>query len=413
MKAITQSHLQNDEAEIADLTIDASGVEGEVTLTTDFAAQVATAENATITVNGASYTAAEGALTIDATEDASTLFNGTVALADGAEVTATNGDAITAAAEITVTVTDGEGTTISGLDEGDSFTYSETTYTMTAIGLIDADANLYADYQVGDEFPVDNEAESQKMIALTDGVIDIATLEDEAAVVVDSLTVPTAIYADIANAEDVITVTAAEVDEQAITGIALGEEDATLTVSGFETVAVTTAEGSATYDVNGVEYVANASALEITATADGATLTNGEVVVSSELTTTDELTLTIEGDGDEINVLVTVADGTVTSITGLGEGEIVNYNGKTYQLYGDVIKVTAEGAEDQLYSGNDESTNLITLGETGDTVYIPIENDTLNLAAGAAALADGKTVIYGEEESYEGNYTIALAGDSE
>ena len=97
----------------------------------------------------------------------------------------------------------------------------------------------------------------------------------------------------------------------------------------------------------------------------------------------------------------------------MNEGETVNYNGKTYQLFGDVIKVTADGAEDQLFANQSESTNIVELGEEGDTVYIPVVDNTLDLAAGVAALADGKTVIYGDEESYEGNYTIALAGDSE
>ena len=120
------------------------------------------------------------------------------------------------------------------------------------------------------------------------------------------------------------------------------------------------------------------------------------------------MTATVEGDGSQI--LVEVADGAITSITGMGEGEIVSYNGNTYQLFGNIIKViTADGVE--LYSEQDESTNLVELAETGDIVYIPYADGKLNVADGIAALAEGKKVYYGSAEDFAGEYEVEITGD--
>ncbi len=411
----------NDEAEIADLTIDASGVEGEVTLTTDFAAQVATAENATITVNGASYTAAEGALTIDATEDASTLFNGTVALADGEEVTATNGDAITAAAEITVTVTEGEGTTVGGLDEGESFTYSDTAYTMTAIGLIKEGALLTGAEVEDGSIAVENLGEDENWTAIIATENDNLMINDsvladdvESALVVDSLTSPTVIYGTLARTED---------------GYALSNEGATaedhagtITVDGVKVeftndfVSAALVSGDASFAVSAAEDSFTVDATEDTAKVEGATavtLESGTIAVDEgiEVTAGDTVVgsipggYTISNDGG-VTVSNVAAEDATFEITGTATVEVNAISESTTYTVGDQTFTVVSDADDKpltftitdnvvtAVTGLDEDATLVVTNNAAEDYQVSVNNHSTPFTA----IAGGRKSILGIDD---------------
>ena len=217
----------------------------------------------------------------------------------------------------------------------------------------------------------------------------------------------------------------------------LGAEAATLIVNADATI--TTAEGSATYTINGVDFTAVESGLSIVANGEGVQLEGGTVSTLGTLQVSNETTdVVVENDSD--GVVVTAESGTVISITGLSSesdeetGDVVNgkvtFNGKTYEMIGDVLKVTEsddDGNEfETLYSGSGEETDLLALNNP-NMAYFQIVNGAINLAAGIEAMATTDTevtVSYGTDDSYlssdsslinftgaENAYVLAKAND--
>ena len=395
------------------LIINASEITDEVALTTDFTAQVLASTN--ISVNGVAYVPEDSELTIDAADETSTLYNGTVKLtageaetvipssADSITVTATNGD-------VTAKVEDGVLTEIGGLDADDEFTAGESSYKMAEAGLISGGKIFIDDSAIEtvsvDDLDTENTENWITRTALDGGALDLTTLEnDEDYAIVDSLEAPTARYGTVTKVDNAYTV---ESEATEIEEIKLGEEESILTTS-LE-VKVTTAGGSATYTINETAYTANNSELEINVTADGTALNNGTVLVEESVTVAEDNKV-VEVADDADGIIVTAEDGVVTSITDLEDGVIVTYDEKTYAMYGTILKVTDADGVVQLYSDSNEETNLIELAEEGDLVYIPYEDGKLNLAAGIEYLSAGKKVYYGSADDFTGEYEVEAEGD--
>ena len=360
-------------------------------------------------VNGKAYEVLATA-TVGVTADGSTLTNGTVAL-DDTTVTTVDVEAgtITATATsanedkmITVAV-DEDGVTIGGIDAGDAFTVDDTAYTMTTVGMISNGAiwTNAGNAATLTELDTTNTETWSTMIAATEGTLDLATFEGTSATIVDSLTAPAAIYGTVEIDGDTITVNGAE--NNVISTIALGENGVTLTTDNIEANVTTT--GTATYTINATTFDAT-SALTIAVTAESVTLSEGTVTVNESVTTTDGLTVEVT-DGE---VSVTAENGSVTSITGLGAGETVVYNGNTYNFYDGVVAVTGDDGT-TYYAGQDEESNLLAL-EGEEIAYVQM-TDGVDVNAGIEALDNATRVYYGDSETYEGEHTVELTGASD
>ena len=410
---------KNGEAAVDGLPIDASGIADDSTLTTDFAAQVITAEGATITVNEDKYVAAEGTLTIDAVEGDSTLFNGTVVLAEGESVVPSTGDAIAATAgSVNITVADGIIESFSAIEAGDAFQIGEDEYKMSEIGVINSNNELWLNTETTIFAGALAEGIFNPMVTVDEeNAVDVTAIEN-AAVVVDSIEEPTAVYGLADYDSDTATYTVAGGENTQIAGAKLGAEDTNLVITGIADAFVKTASGSATYTINDVAYTATESELEVIVAEDGSYLNNGAVTVTDTVTVAEEKAVVVADDED--GVVVTVADGAVTSITGLSSvddeetGEalngVVTYDGATYEMMGNVLKVTDAEGNVTLYDESGEDTNVLA-PETAQITYIPIaEGFALDLTAGMAALENGR-VIYGTAEEFDGTYLIELTGE--
>ena len=361
-------------------------------------------------VNGKAYEVLATA-TVGVTADGSTLTNGTVAL-DDTTVTTVDVEAgtITATATsanedkmITVAV-DEDGVTIGGIDAGDAFTVDDTAYTMTTVGMISNGAiwTNAGNAATLTELDTTNTETWSTMIAATEGTLDLATFEGTSATIVDSLTAPAAIYGTVEIDGDTITVNGAE--NNVISTIALGENGVTLTTDNIEANVTTT--GTATYTINATTFDAT-SALTIAVTAESVTLSEGTVTVNESVTTTDGLTV----DVSEGEVSVTAANGSVTSITGLGADETVVYNGNTYNFYDGVVAVTGDDGTTYYRAGQTTESNLLAL-EGEEIAYVQM-TDGVDVNAGIEALDNATRVYYGETETYEGSHIVELTGASD
>ena len=440
------------QVEETNVDIVTSDVTAAITLTTDFDANVITAAGATITVNGDTYTAADTntVLTIAADYDSdekvgdSTLFDGTVALSstssdvmiyDATVVTRTAGD-------ITVTAVEGTATAINSLDSNDAFTVDGEAYLKTIIGMVklgdaatDSDNTIWtAGTATSVTFAALENADFNPMIQMdtATGTVDVTGLtEDGTAVIVNSFSTPTATYGTVVKDNSSYTIAGSS----SINVVVLGDEDAELTVDGSVTggghsVTVKTAQSSATYKIDGIDFTAAESELEIiTAGRNQAALNNGtvNVVGGNNLYTTSDTTAVVVSD-DSDGVFATASDGTVVAITGLTVGGKVELNNVTYEMVDDgdedtdssVLRVTTKDSEgtvisSTLYNGAVEATNILA-PELSTITYIPLKEDgtVLDLATGIAALAaDSDTrVIYGIDDEYAGAFNFELTSDN-
>ena len=288
------------------------------TMTANFATNVVTnSASGTYKVNGVSYNSTgASALTIATTATSSTLTGGTVSLAENANVTLTGGQVITATSGSVTVTKSGDNVTVGELASGDVFTVNDgtntTTYTTTAAGLVNGDGNLY--------IPTNNSYTlgTAGYVMYSSGKVNLAS---ENAVVVDSLVAPTKIYATITYDGTACTVKGGTSTDN-ITSITLDDKTTSLTAD-FAATIITPAT-AATYTINSKEYNSTgAGALTVKTTSTSSTLYDGVVNVTGNLN--DVVTVT-GGNG----VTVTVAEGAITSITGLDVGETLTYNGNTY-----------------------------------------------------------------------------------
>ncbi len=319
----------------------------------------------TATVNSVTFNGS-GDLTIDATTDGATLYDGTVTV-NATTLAATNEILSVASGSITATAAEGSFTTLGGLDSGESFTIGSTTYTVTALGLKRGDNKLAT---ITDKAIDISKAEWANIIAPTNGVLDLSTLEKGNYTVVDSLDTPT-------------------------TNLGTATVDGTTYTVDYETKV----KVSNTATVNKVTFNGSGD-LTLDATATSATLYAGSVTVDATtaaitLNATNE-TLTVASGS---NVTATAANGSFTTIGGIDtDGEsftiTTGTDAKTYKYF------TAMGLA--LMDG-DNVAELVTDGFIGGTVTLlptsgkvlaPDENGVLALtgvATGSYTVVDNLT----------------------
>ena len=237
----------------------------------------------------------------------------------------------------------------------------------------------------------------------------------KAAVVVDSLTDPSAIYANVAVNESGITITAAEVEEQALKGIVLGSEGTTLTAEALELTVTTTVNESEseTYTINSAIFVASGTALTIATAgmAETTTLSEGTVVIGDEAginsvqATNEEAAVEVTDDNDGVIVIVS-SDGTVSSITMLSEDGVVTFGNTVYSRVGDQVAMAVtddEGNVTTTIYDYTEEDNLLELDPDSAITFVPGVTDTIDLSIGEEA----NHVIYGSGDTYSTETIVA------
>ena len=409
--AFTANTSENARA-IDDLAIDASAVEGALTVTTEFAAAITTA--GTATVNGVTFTAAvdeesgeEGSLTIDATyaddTPSAVLEAGTVVVRDSLETASDTGvTGVTGGDEsdgVIVTVADGVVTSITDLDDGESLVYDGKTYTGAMDGETLQVIVTETDETSGETstlvYDVDTENEVNTDLLNLTGEIHYYPFnndEDSAMIDLSSATTPAYFGADATYSADTyfakLTVDADgkytftqndDVEAPNLT-INAGEVD---NIDAPFAAEITTA-GDAT--INGVEFnSADDSALVIASTADSATLTDGTVIVTDSLNATGGEAVT--DVSEEGAVTITVAEGVITGAGDIAIGESFKIDNDTYQRTAAGLFKIAESSTVTVLESSKESTeeNLaITLPEDEtdpwNAVLVVDESDTLDLS---------------------------------
>ena len=324
----------------------------------------------------------EGAVTVDGT-DTAVIPNGDT------DNTITPADSDT---EIVV----GSDGTISSIDNGDSFTVGDETYTQTPVGLIDSKGNILTSATDGTVTLADLD-EAVEMVAVdSDGYIALSDLTGATAIIVDSVEAPTANYGTLSADDEGITVAATDYDA----------------VSGVKT-------GSAgVYTVNGDTYVA-VDIITINVTADATSLYNGTVEIDSSDETTAPAsvvigTKTVTALGTDLQV--TAENGAAVSVADINVGEqfSVTENGETVTYTqaevglirndGKILDgsaIAADGAFTYTFDGTwsgvevlDDTGAIAIDSDTSDIIYInsdmtavaaTYDSDTGTLTAGDAA----------------------------
>ncbi|MBE8954410.1 MAG: hypothetical protein SR2Q5_01905 [Quinella sp. 2Q5] len=253
--------------------------------TVDFVTLV-TAPAGTVTVNDTVFDAAEQII-VQSDGETATLYSGSVVL-DNATPSATADVTIQiGSGTFTAKADAGKFTSISGLDADESFIYNGTTYTQTALGLVN-------DFTIAPD--------------LTGTTIDLSKLTS-------------AKWYNIVNAQDVLDLNTITADSLVIDGdTKLG----TVTVSnGAFTIDFSTqVKASGTVTINGTEFN-SAEEMILDVTADSATLNTGTVAVNGTATATND---SISGKG----FTATAENGKFIQIDGLNAGETFTYGGTTY-----------------------------------------------------------------------------------
>ena len=348
----------------------------------------------------------------------SKLYGGTVVLnAEGDTVDTANNKVAFVVGEIKVTANNGDLASIDAINAGDSFTVDDVTYTMTAIGLIYSDQDgsyiwTGADIADGGSVTYDDivagSGNWSYMVEAESETLELATFTytDDDAIIVDSIANPTVKYGTVAfDGDSTYTVTGSDTD---VTVISLGSDSATLAISEIDSVKVITAQGSGTYTIEngGGTFTAENSDLDFTVeNGNAVTLNAGVIRVANDDTAISSDVTVAPADSDDDGVVVTVSDAKVTSITDLDDGGKIEFNNVTYEMVGDVLKVT-ENNTTSLYSGKDSDTNILKPGDA-DMAYIALtgNDDTADISAGIAILSDTDStvtsVVYGVGDDYK------------
>lgn len=351
----------------------------DTALNVDFAATV-TAPKGTATVNGNTFDGT-GTLTINSDGSSSTLFAGTVNLDSSTpSVSATNENSSVDVSNgtITATVAKGKFTKIAALDTGDSFTFNGTTYTQSAVGLVND--GMLCESLKGSSIDVTKlpTANFVNMIASADGKLSLAN--QSTAVVVDNIDAPT-------------------------------KKFGTLTVSGTSytidyATQVETPTGS--FTVNGQAYTAT-TALTLDTTAKTSTLYAGTISLDagdSATATNDKTALTATGG----TITAIAQAGKFTTLNGLDAGESFTFNGKTYTQ--SALGLTNDGKICADLAGT--TLDLSKLDSAKFVGYLAPVNGVINLddvTASAAVFdkADNPTTQIGNLTKSGSTFTLDFA----
>ena len=387
--AFTANTSENAQA-IDDLAIDASAVEGALTVTTEFAAAITTA--GTATVNEVTFTAAvdeesgeEGSLTINATYEneapSAVLEAGKVVVT--ATLETSGGDAITdvnggdESDGVIVNVTSGAVDSITDLEAGESLVYDGKTYTGAMDGetlqIIVTESVTDSDGEVSTTtlvYDVDTENEvNTDLLALTgaihyyqflEGMIDLSSATAPAYFGADATYSADTYFAKLTVDEETGKYTFTQndgVDAQNLT-INAGEVD---NIDAPFEAEITTA-GSAT--INDVAFTSAGDALVIASTADSATLTDGTVIVTDSLNATGGQAVT-DVSGNGINV--TVAEGVITGAGDIAIDESFKIDDDTYQRTAAGLFTTSTSTFTVLESSKESTEENLAIDLTEDT----------------------------------------------
>ena len=313
--------------------------------------------------------------------------------------------------QVTV-VNDGTVQNIFGLTAGATVTYDGKTYEHTAGGQIIVN-NIEEDtteaiYDVTDETGAETDllnmtAESISYVQIVDGAIEI-TAETSIPVYFgeESTYTPDTYFAKltaIAASEDGTQATytfakregADDIDGLTINASEWGDS---IVINAVFTAEITTA---GTVTINGDNYTTTFEdpTLVIATTASSTSLTAGTVDIAGTLNVTGGQTVEVTGDEgfDGVTVTVENADGesTVTSITGMNAGEIVEFENVTYEIFDDgnlLVTTTTEDADTNILELPDEYTAYVNMGEDSSAIVLN-------------ALEEGVDgVIYGQGATY-------------
>ncbi len=368
----------------ADFTIDAATLTSGGSISAPFEAKVLTPSTGTFNVNGRDYIAAAD-LTIDTTEDSSTLNKGTVSLKSGGFVDMTNVDndvSVVSGDGLKVSVENGS-YTLGGLNKNDVFAIGGYSYTMKSNNFIvreDAGGNeeIYISSVVGG-------ALAQEIIDEPDYWNAYVTLDSSNNLNLNSTITGGIViskdflemFADLTvNSTNNFNVNALDgADTSGIKAINLTEENSTLTTDFAATVK--TASGSNTYTINDNPYTAKNSALEISATKDSSTITKGIITLndSTVMTTSNH---TISGSVDEINVASMKFTPSIN--------EVFSVDGQSYTMT--AVGLTKGGAS--IWTKESDTSYILPDDDAWSNMASLSSEGVLNLRNGAA---EGSTVI--------------------
>ena len=326
----------------------------------------------TVTVNDKTY-AGTTALAIDSDGTTSTLYDGTITL-DITNPSATDSSGNSLAREVgtfTATAADGKFTTLTNLDNAESFTYGGATYTQNIPGLIDTTGNVIcADILAGAtiNLPDLKNATWNNFTAPVDGVLDISGL-DSNNIVYDSATTPTTKYATLTLEEGKKTLAGEDIAAENISEIVIAAGD---NLSVDFVTQVDSPIGSVT--VNGKTY---AGTTELLIDSDGTTSTlyDGTITLDGTNTTaTDSSGNTLTRANGSFTA--TAVEGAFTVVNDLDNTESFTYGGATYVQ-------SAQGLRNGSRIRRDLTGTTINLSELGggtwDNMLAPV-NGVLDIS---------------------------------
>ncbi len=306
--------------------------------------------------------------------------------------------------------------TISGIDEGESFTVNGTIYKMLNTGLFnDTDNKLVTEGFDAGEFTFGDFGEIQLIEVSSSGALNLSNVFVGDSIVVDKVESPANIYGSLNRNGNAYTLEK-EGDSDGIKFIAMPDADSTLTTDISATV--NTPSSSNTYTVNGKEYSAANSALVINSEGTTSTLTDGKISLAEE---NDTVTTT----GGNVITYTTDSDGMTVAVDGTGETEAITFDGltlgDTFKVGENSYKVSAVGpinSDGELWNGNAYTEGITLAAIDTESNWTPMFVATNGaLTVNAETLADGEefivvdnlndpTKIYGDLTKTDGKYTL-------
>ena len=330
-----------------------------------------------VTVNGNTY-AGTTALAIDSDGKTSTLYAGTITL-DIVTPSATDSNKNTLSREIgsfIATAADGKFTTLSGLDNAESFKYIGNTYIQNALGLINTTNNVIcADILAGATINLVNlnDAAWNNFTTPIDSVLDISKLNSNY-IVYDNATTPTTKYATLTVEDGKKTLKGEAIAAGVINEVVIAAGD-DLTIDFI--AQVDSPIGSVT--VNGNTY---AGTTELLIDSDGktSTLYDGTITLDeTNSTATDSSGNVLRRAGGSFTA--TTVEGVFTELNGLDNTESFTYGGTTYVQ-------SAQGLRNGALIRRDLTGTKIILSDlvgTWDNILAPVDGvlDISNFNANA------------------------------
>ncbi|MCR5834730.1 MAG: hypothetical protein K6G55_08810 [Selenomonadaceae bacterium] len=343
-------------------------------LTTDFATNIVTEADA-VTVNSVAF-APSGAVTIAADEESAALFAGNVVLEGGASVIGSESGTVIAgeSSDMVVTAVDGTLTVVDGLEAGESFTYNGETYTQSDFGLMNSAGEVDTVFAGASSITLSklDDFAGVEYVAPEDGILDLTGITGTSVIVLDDKTTPKQQIATVTVTDGAIKLATynaftGEISEY-ITNVNVSE-DATIT-----TDFATKVTGAGELTVNTVAYNA-ADEVVISAAEDGktSTLYNGAVTLDGETYTTvtdsSENANTVSVTTASKGIVVTAADGTITTLSGVATEDVFTYNDTEY-TQSDCGLTTEEDGKNYIYTEFKSTITVADLAEAEGTLYI-------------------------------------------